>query len=725
MLNRLTLLITIVILLTTGCSGKHLITDRRYRQQVHRDFIERSNVASNRKENLYNIFNSDLSVRQTEALEFLYAYMPLSDLAEYSGEFFLAGAEAALKARHESRWGKLLPYDIFLHYVLPVRVNNENLDSFRIAYFSEISNRVKGLGIKEAALEINHWCHEKVAYQPSDIRTSSPINTILSARGRCGEESTFTVSALRTAGIPARQVYCPRWAHTDDNHAWVEIWIDGQWYYMGACEPEPVLDRGWFTEPARRAMLVHTKSFGAPSGNENYITCSKYYSVVNDLSKYAITKKIQVKVEDASGQPVKNAVVEYQLYNYSEFYPLAQVPTDEKGFSYFETGLGDLLIWARSGNNFNFRKVTVAETDTLLLKLNRVAEGTSCLEYDLVPPVKPVPLQGPPEEMVRENAKRLDEENGIRLKYISTWMQPCQAITLAAELKTDTGITRDLLLKSMGNYRAIAGFLKQTPDSLRKIAMALLGVVSEKDLRDAGSTILADHIRNLRNPYHLNTTDDMFVNYVLNPRVANEMLTSYKGYLLRTLPSDLVAGAPDNPVLIEKYIESTVRIAEGENYYGTPLTPAGVNKLGVSDLQSRSIYFVSICRTLGIPARLERGSNNPQFNKGNEWHDIYFARQELPPPVKGYIRFSSKETDPVPEYYINFTLARFSGGRYNTLEYDFNRKVYDFRDEIALIPGHYLLITGNRLDDDKILTSLSFFDLRENQHLNLDIKLRK
>ena len=41
---------------------------------------------------------------------------------------------------------------------------------------------------------------------------------------------------------------------------------------MGACEPEPVLDRGWFTEPVRRAMLVHTKSFGAYSGNENYIT---------------------------------------------------------------------------------------------------------------------------------------------------------------------------------------------------------------------------------------------------------------------------------------------------------------------------------------------------------------------------------------------------------------------------------------------------------------------
>lgn len=59
-----------------------------------------------------------------------------------------------------------------------------------------------------------------------------------------GEESTFLVAALRSVGIPARQVYTPRWAHTDDNHAWVEAWADGKWYFLGACEPEPVLISG-------------------------------------------------------------------------------------------------------------------------------------------------------------------------------------------------------------------------------------------------------------------------------------------------------------------------------------------------------------------------------------------------------------------------------------------------------------------------------------------------
>ena len=112
-------------------------------------------------------------------------------------------------------------------------------------------------------LEVNHWCHEKAVYKPSDARTKLSFGNGTYRHGRCGEESTLLVAALRSVGIPARQVYTPRWAHTDDNHAWVEAWADGKWYFLGACEPEPVLNLGWFNAPASRGMLMHTKSVRA------------------------------------------------------------------------------------------------------------------------------------------------------------------------------------------------------------------------------------------------------------------------------------------------------------------------------------------------------------------------------------------------------------------------------------------------------------------------------
>ena len=104
-------------------------------------------------------------------------------------------------------------------------------------------------------------------------------------------------------GIPARQVYTPRWAHTDDNHAWVEAWADGQWHFLGACEPEPVLDLGWFNAPASRSMLMHTKVFGRYDGPEEVVLESPNYTEVNLIDNYATTARADFRVVDAAGKP--------------------------------------------------------------------------------------------------------------------------------------------------------------------------------------------------------------------------------------------------------------------------------------------------------------------------------------------------------------------------------------------------------------------------------------
>ena len=718
-------LITVAFFLASGCRKDHLINDRIYRKTVESAFTLRQKSASNREDQLFGVFDRKLTTAQTEALKFLFAFMPLSDLADYSGEFFLENVNIALLARKEFHWGKGIPEEIFLHYVLPNRVNNENLDSFRIAYYGEISERIKGLDIRNAALEINHWCHEKVSYQPSDIRTSGPLSTILSARGRCGEESTFTVSALRTAGIPSRQVYTPRWAHTDDNHAWVEVWINGTWHYMGACEPEPVLDRGWFTEPARRAMLVHTKSFGAWSGNENAIYRYRYFSEINNLSTYAITKRIWVKVIDDHETPVKDAVVEYQLYNYAEFYPLTVVPSDENGISSFETGLGDLLIWAHRNNSFDYRKISVAETDTLILKLADHAKWTGSEDLDLnVPPVLPA-YDGPSRELVEKNERRLKSENELRQAYIDSWMKCGDAEIFASQIDTDPVITAEIIAGSMGNYKVITSFLRQTPDKDRELALSLLNILSEKDLRDTKLDVLSDHLTNVRNPFGFDVKDELFVSYILNPRVSNEMVVPYRKYFSDALSAELKSGALDDPRLIIGFINGSIKISDEENYYKTPLTPRGVDELKISDPKSRAIYFVAICRSLGIPSRLEPGSNVPQFYFDSKWNDVYFQDEDAPSEEKGYLRLFSSESHPVPEYYMHFTIARFENGRYNTLEYDYNKRITDFKEELAVTPGHYMIVTGNRLSDKKILSNISFYDLYPGQHLSIEIKLRK
>lgn len=160
--------------------------------------------------------------------------MPYSDIGNYPFEVFLDYAENGVRLWKENPQVADLPEEIFLNYVLFHRVNEEEIAQCRTYFRTEIGSRIQGMNFREAALEVNYWCAEEATYHCTDDRTLSAISVYRRGNGRCGEESVFTVNALRSVGVPARQVYAPKWSHCDDNHAWVEIWCDGKWYFLGA-----------------------------------------------------------------------------------------------------------------------------------------------------------------------------------------------------------------------------------------------------------------------------------------------------------------------------------------------------------------------------------------------------------------------------------------------------------------------------------------------------------
>ena len=417
------LLILFGIVTFQACNhGKHFITDASERAKVKTQFEKQYDLASTRHDTLFAVFNQDLTTEEQEALQFLYAYMPMSDLADYNGTFFLKNVQSSFAARDTFAWGAQIPEQIFRHFVLPVRINNENLDSSRWVIFAELKDRIKGMTMEEAALEVNHWCHEKVTYKGTDIRTSSPLATIKTAYGRCGEESTLTTAAMRAVGIPARQCYTPRWAHGDDNHAWVEVWIDSTWRYLGACEPEPVLDMAWFTAPAKRAMMVATNVFGDYQGPEEVLLQDDHYTRINVLENYTETKTLVAKVLTIQQQAVPHASIEFQLYNYAEFYPLLRTSTDENGIATITTGYGDLLVWAAKNKKFGFAKADVRTMDTVFVYLELTNTVTGALDMDFIPPVAIQINEKVSDSLRAINNRRLEMEDNIRKAYENTFV---------------------------------------------------------------------------------------------------------------------------------------------------------------------------------------------------------------------------------------------------------------------------------------------------------------
>jgi transglutaminase-like putative cysteine protease len=727
-MNKILSLLCIIILASLiACHhGNHFISDPDYRDKVNIRFGKQKELAKNRKDQLFKVFDQDLSLREKEALEFLYAYMPLSDLADYDGDFYLKNVRTTFAARDTFSWGKIIPEILFRHFVLPIRVNNENLDTSRQVFFMELKDRIKHLSMKDAALEVNHWCHEKVTYKGSDVRTSSPLATIKNAYGRCGEESTFAVAALRAAGIPARQCYTPRWAHSDDNHAWVEVWVEGKWHYLGACEPEPDLDLAWFTGPAKRAMLVNTNVFGDYTGPEDVLIKDPRYTRINVLSNYTDTKKIWVRVLNQKNTATDSAVVEFQLYNYAEFYPLQRCYTDARGLCSFTTGFGDLLVWAAKDNHFGYRKVTVSLSDTNTIILNHNPGEVYSEVYDFVPPPEKK-VENTVNDSARErNTKRFAFEDRVRTAYENTFMDSAKAMRLAANLKLNADSLWQILHKSRGNWREIIEFISSVPQEKNSWTFSLLDELSEKDMHDVTIEVLEDNILCSRVYDPLAKDKAIFSDYILSPRVDNEYLKPFKAFFQQQFGKEFILKGRKDPETIVKWMKGNILIDENANYARAPITPRGVYELKVADPHSLDIFFVAVCRSFGIPARLETATRIPQYYFQEKWTDVYFSH----PPEKSGVRSklvvnNAPGNDRKPEYYIHFTIEKSEDGFFRSLDYETDPVMQKFPATIEVPPGSYLLVTGNRISGGTVLTKLSFFTSAENKTQNLDLELRK
>ena len=244
------------------------------------------------------------------AMKYLYVTAPYSDLVNYSFEDIKDFAGHGLFLYNHLERVHALPEKMFLNYILDHRVNEEEVLPCRTFFWNELKDRIEGKNAKDAAIEVNYWCAEEATYHSGDDRTLPALTVYRRGYGRCGEESVFLVNALRSVGIPARQVYVPRWSHCDDNHAWVELWCDGKWYFTGACEPLMILNKGWFTNASSRAMMVHSRLFDLfPAEGEDVIGKEGAAVMLNQTARYAKVKKVTVKVADRAGAPVKEAQV--------------------------------------------------------------------------------------------------------------------------------------------------------------------------------------------------------------------------------------------------------------------------------------------------------------------------------------------------------------------------------------------------------------------------------
>ena len=678
-----------------------------------------------------------------ELLQFYYGFMPLSDALTYDSDlFYRYAAHAASLRRTEARCAAL-PEEIFLHDVAWYRINSEKIVDCRSFFQEQVSPLIQGLDETQAVLAVNYWCASQASYEASDERTQSPLSVYRSGSGRCGEESTFLVSVLRSVGIPARQVYVPRWAHCDDNHAWVEVYVEGTWHFLGACEPEEVLDRGWFTNASTRAVLVYARTF-TDYGVENQIAgrdgCVRFLNVTEH---YAETKNLRIRVTDGEDRPISGASVSVEILNMAEFCSVLTLTTGADGTAGLTMGLGDVLVRAWK-DGLCAETPVGAEDREIRLKLTEAPENmpSGRTELEIRAPkdgVTPWPVPEAAQKAV--GRARLKEADTARERKLSAFREEAAR---AAESYPDEA---DIFLRARGNVAGLKKFLDG--EDWKQERKELLHSLSDKDFRDLDPEILQEQLRQLaplspdvqqRMASGAQTDSasgrEVFVHFCLCPRIGMEELTAFAPAVKEFFPGQERAAFRKRPECIWEWEQAHLKYLPSEDYDTLKITPPAALRGLWADETGKRTLFVAICRTLGIPARLNPVTGQAEYLTGNEWREVsgeagaagdgpeeaVTDRSHSDSASARLLLLTSPE-DPW-SYAQTWSIGRLSGMGYETLNYE-GIHPENGRMELRLKSGIYRLITTNRMPGGSQYASIICFHLKEGEERTLEMKLHR
>ena len=684
-----------------------------------------------------------------KALDFLFAWLPSSDLAAWRADSVIDDLRHALQVREASPWRHLISEEQFLTWVLPHRVAQEPIESWRRPLHDLLWPRVRHLSLREAILETNRFCREQATFIPTSARDQAPLTTMARGLGRCEEETILFVCAARSVGIPARVAWTPWWMSGDNNHAWVEAWDGGAWHYLGACEPAAELDQAWFTEPARRAGLVLSGAYGeaAVAGEEIY-SRGRGVTLFNSTGVYTTPGRLSVTWTDRAGDDPRvvdslrtaraGVRVTVHVVNSGTLIGLAEFTAADS----ITLGPGDYFISSEVDDRpaGSFIRIEPGRRTVAPLDPRRGEEGLRTL---LAEPFRlRITTPTPP-------AARVDAPTGGRITAASlaaledslrrarTVEQRADSLRLA-EYKERLGgrdsTTAAALIEVLQQVPRRAEpwfvFLRDTPGAEWRSAAAFVLAMDDKDLLEADTSSARAWVRELTALRPSAVPDSTWNAFVLSPRLDRQ---PYDPGLVN-LPLFVDDGRLASARAIHARFAARVREADPTRL-GHLATPSETWASGWATPAAARVALTGLLRRHGIPARVEPGRRWVEVWDEERWvpcdplqagswdrREEEVARAYASP---ARLRVTFTEDDSLlaaAEPGRHFLLARFRDGR---LEPDFE---CDYRTaegelETDLEPGDWWLFGVLRDADGSPRVRAQAFTAISNREIEFGVDL--
>lgn len=533
--------------------------------------------------------------------------MPYCDKVDVPEKVLYAFAEHAAWLREHVAWCSELPEEIFLENVAAYRVNSERIEDCYKLFYDMVMPVLDGLSLEEAILRVNLWCAQNATYHQADARTANAVTVYKSGFGRCGEESTFAVTVLRSVGIAARQVYAPLWAHCNDNHAWVEVYCGGRWQYFGACEPEPVLNQGWFSLPASRAILVHARSFGLQEHGDDIISHNGAVTYHNVTAHYAKTVTAVLTLCANDGSLFADMQVHFKVLNYAHYGLIATLHTNQNGEVQVQFGLGSVQVSAVKDNVYYTGIIQMMKSGKHRVVLEPVTFNT-WQKGEFIAPEGDKSIEENP-HVPDAFKQELEQAKKMREERIASYYDAVRGAQFPQAEK--------LLKMAGGNFEEVISFLEKDKNPCR---MKMLKALSDKDYYDLNAAVLEDHLTEAL-AFQDSIEEQIFVDYILNPRIEHEELFAWRSGIKQIMGACAPAFR-EEPARIWKEVCAKVKIPTEDAYPTLRMNPLTVLKGGRGSATDQKILFVAVARSCGIPARLHPVTGEPQYYQNGVFHSV-------------------------------------------------------------------------------------------------------
>ena len=662
---------------------------------------------------------------EQEAAQWILAWLPLSDCAAMTLPMLREHVEGAARTYREAPWGPDLPRDIWLHFVVPHRVSQEPAQAWREEFRGLIWPRVQHAENMElAALAVTRWCREQATFKSTSGRDMGPLTTVARGIGRCEEEMILNICALRSVGIPARACSTPYWSFTDNNHAWVEVWADGRWWFLGGCEPGQCLNSAWFAASARRTGFVRSVGYGEfdPSPEPLY-RAKDGSTIINSTAVY--TDPIHVTVRLQAEWADTETAIHVNVLNFGSLRAIAKMKSGDT----IDLGPGEYAFTAGDGEEF----------------LLEVAGGPSGQEIELL-------LDG-------EDRYDLDASPGFWLRYPETAARPARNLKLVTDGQNEAMNRRiasragdrkklrspsakeqaliealpelqaarfaPVLKKPFTHVSTLVELLGDYPDGAgREALLSFLEAADDKDLLELDYRGLRSHIDGAlqaRSLQGFEIPDDVFAQGLLACRIEREPGGAWReGIEVLT-----VGESPREALqaLLQVWSERTETVPSG--LFGTRLDPAQSWQLGLGTERDLRVGLVGFLRCQGFPARFFHGKVEVWLE---DWLSVdaeagvLVDAQGEGASSKGRLVLAftrgGQEFDGA-ESYKHFNVARLKGGYLETPWWDpaLGEQEWD--------TGPHILCSVNRVPGGSVYGRLRRFEVRagETTHLELPIDI--